>query len=142
MKPKYLSIILLLTSFNLNAQSFENCIWQINNVFGYNGESLEEYQLSKVEKQDERLNFVYGNLISFIRNSFSSYYTAPCGNDCFPSSYGSYKLINNNLIEITQLVFEQSGDCETIHMKMKTTTLFQIVRKSKSNIILKKINPE
>ncbi|BCY28521.1 hypothetical protein [Flavobacterium okayamense] len=140
MKTIYIYLILLFTSFKLSGQSLENSIWQINDVFGNNGEYLDEYQLTKVEKQDERISFVYGNSITFYQTSFSSNYSAPCGNDCFPSSSGNYKIISNNQIETTQFTFDQSGDCETIHKKMKIKTLYQIVQKSKSNIILKKIN--
>ena len=43
--------------------------------------------------------------------TFSSFYTAECGNDCFTSSKGKYKIIDRNYICFYLEKITQSGDC-------------------------------
>ncbi len=124
----------------MNAQLLEKNLWHINQVFGNSENTLDEYTLTKIENPQGK-NFVYGNSISYQKGKFYSYYSAPCGNDCFPSSEGTYKIMSDNLIEITLLAFNQSGECPSIHKKYNITALFEIVKKSNKEIILKKIKP-
>ena len=47
------------------------------------------------------------------KNQYTSYYFAPCGNDCFPSITGTFELIAPSYVHLSALKFEQRGHCES-----------------------------
>ncbi|MEZ4853882.1 hypothetical protein [Flavobacterium sp.] len=122
--------------FQANAQQLENSSWKIDKVIGNSGDTFEEYHLYKYDTAEQ---WQYGNFIQFTNTGFTCHYSAPCGNDCFPSSSGNFKNSDKNIIELTILTFDQQGDCESIHKKMKITTKYQIIQLSETEIHLKKI---
>lgn len=59
-----------------------------------------------------RGEFLYGNQVRFEPDlTFRSYYTAPCGNDCFPAVYGRYDVVDAHHIRLHLLRMEQHGMC-------------------------------
>ena len=64
--------------------------FRINNLFCLD-ETMENYKLTiKKDSLD-----VYGDFVYFSENgTFSSYYRAWCGNDCFRTVYGKYDMIS------------------------------------------------
>lgn len=58
--------------------------------------------------------FAYGNNIKFDPTSltFESYYTAPCGNDCFPSSRGTYQMEGEQHVRLHLTNVAQRGFCD------------------------------
>lgn len=137
MKTKYLYILILFASINASAQVLESNLWHINKIIGQSDTFLDEYLLKKIENPEGK-NFVYGNSISFHDGKFNSHYSAKCGNDCFPSSQGTYKMISDKYIEITLLTFDQQGDCPSIHKEYNSVSVFEIIKKSETTILLKK----
>lgn len=70
-----------------------------------------EYVLSPVDTSDQRYN--YGNHVRLLTdNSFQSWYTAPCGNDCFTSSTGRYVFIDPDHIQFFVDTITKHGECE------------------------------
>jgi len=136
MKKVFIYGLLILLLFQAKAQQIENSSWKIDKVIGNSGDTFEAYHLYKYDATEK---WQFGNFIKFTESGFTSYYSASCGNDCFPSSSGTFKNVDKNSIELTLLTFEQQGFCENIHKKMKITTKFQIIQQSETEIILKKI---
>ncbi|MBF0574925.1 hypothetical protein [Dysgonomonas sp. GY617] len=99
---KYFSLILLFACIQ-SLQSQEHIIgqWKIDFLISlwYNQiEDHQEYNLYNVAQSDER-TFDWGNWASFNPDgTFISYYTAPCGNDCFPNVYGQFKLLDDDRV--------------------------------------------
>lgn len=124
---------------DIQAQDLTKYSWHINKIIGISGDTFEEYELTKIEDSTDR--FDYGNSIHFKEDkTFSCHYSAPCGNDCFPSSTGTYKFIDDNHIEITLLEFKQQGFCETLHKKWNTIIgTFKIESQSETTLTLKKV---
>ena len=94
--------------------------WRSNQVI--NAQSTEFYLTHPKNKEK---NTIYGDLIIFRGNilifntdgTFASKYYAPCGNDCFPSSKGTFKKIDDNHIHLRINSFKQDGlksGCPTI----------------------------
>lgn len=99
---KYFSLIFLFACIQ-SLQSQENIIgqWKIDFLISlwYNQvEDHQEYNLYNVAQSDGR-TFDWGNWASFNPDgTFISYYTAPCGNDCFPNVYGQFKLLDDDRV--------------------------------------------
>ena len=87
-------------------------LWHISEIIGYDIENNHEFILSKIDTADRYS--MYGVSIKFnVNNTYEDTYSAPCGNDCFPSSKGNYILKDENHILVKAKEFHQSGDCET-----------------------------
>ena len=80
--------------------------WRSNQVI--NAQSTEFYL---THAEDKEKNTLYGNSIIFQKDgTFVSQYRADCGNDCFPSSKGTFKKIDDNHIHLRINSFEQHGE--------------------------------
>lgn len=91
---------------NLNAQTIEGR-WGINKLI--TEEETEVYTLHGIESD----RFHYGNNILFKDDgTFLSYYTAPCGNDCFTNTSGTFKMINSTHLTLFLKTVTKSGMCE------------------------------
>lgn len=91
---------------NLNAQTIEGK-WGINKLI--TEAETKEYNLFETEAD----RFHYGNNIVFKEDgTFESYYTAPCGNDCFTNTSGTYKIINATHLTLFLKKISKSGMCE------------------------------
>ncbi len=88
--PSCILFVFLCIVPNLNAQNFKG-EWKINNLII---DSLaQDYVLDTLSSE---LYSNYGNHILFHADGrFNTWYTAPCGNDCFISSTGTYTLIDS-----------------------------------------------
>lgn len=72
-------------------------------------DAKEQYSLRKPSKERP---MKYGTFIVFKENkTFESYYSAPCGNGCFPSSTGNYRLIGKNKVELIVNKIAKDGMC-------------------------------
>ena len=105
MKKLLVPLALILFSFHLQAQSIIG-EWGINSLI-LNPET-KEYILSPTVPN----RFQYGNNIKINADgTFLSYYTAPCGNDCFTTTTGKYKRINETHIQFFLEKITRHGDC-------------------------------
>lgn len=136
MRTLILYSLFSLLLFKAKAQQLENSSWKIDKVIGNVNDTFDEYHLYKYDTSEQ---WQYENFIKFTESGFTSYYSAPCGNDCFPSSSGNFKKISENQVELTILTFDQHGDCQNVSYKMKISTTYQIIQSSETEIHLKKI---
>ena len=108
---KHFLITLLLCVPSLHAQNPLEGEWITNSLLG---NFKEEYQnlLVLTQKEGERVG--YATVFDKNdKNQYRSYYFAPCGNDCFPSVSGTFKLIAPSYVRLNALKFVQSGDCKS-----------------------------
>lgn len=85
----------------------KNTHWQTSEIVG-----LVYSDTYTLQKPDTTQRFSYGNNIVFTDSiHFTSYYTAWCGNDCFTTVYGTYKLQHENEISFTVDSVTYHGDC-------------------------------
>ena len=115
---KYFILLLVINfSQDLCAQKLTGELWHINKIIGRDLKNTQEYTLTKIDSTKDG-DFVYGNKIIFnTNNTFNSFYSASCGNDCFPSSTGTFKMVDKAEIQLFVEEFVQEGDCE--HKKME-----------------------
>ncbi len=74
-------------------------LWLIDNYLGadsiqtgYITNTSGNYSLSKPAKT----GYQWGNWAKFAKDgTFDSYYTAPCGVDCFPKTFGHYQIVDS-----------------------------------------------
>ena len=79
----------------LSAQEFIGAQWKINNILGADINKEDFYILTKPEDP----KWSYGDHLQLSTDgNFKSWYSAPCGNDCFTTSYGTYKKISEEYI--------------------------------------------
>ncbi|MDI1317790.1 hypothetical protein [Flavobacterium sp.] len=96
--------------------------WLIN-VLITDSEFNNEYLLIK-PKAGERL---YGNSLTLNPNgTFRSAYSAECGNDCFTTTSGKYKIISENYICFYLEKIDQEGDCNGHKEPNKDLGIFYI----------------
>lgn len=103
--------------------------------------SRQVYHLQRLDSSDEG---IYGNYLIFNRdNTFESYYTAFCGNDCFSSSKGVYKILKNNRIKLVLKEVRRKGfevpDCLEIHEKGVWSLGIYSLKKTEQGVILTKM---
>ncbi len=132
-------IILILIPFiwlNGFSQNLQSNPWRIDKIIGRDTSNVQEFTLQKIDTINKW--WMWGNTIEFFPNgNFLCRYSAKCGNDCFPSSNGNYKLSDSTHITIFLKEYNQRGECENIHrITDDTIGTFVIVRKDKSNIRL------
>lgn len=84
--------------------------------------------------------FEYGNSIIFNPDgTFSSAYSAPCGNDCFTSSTGVYKWVNDTYVKLVVNTITVDGDCPNEKRRPeKDLGLFRVVQMEDGKIALVK----
>lgn len=122
-----LILIFLLTFTNVAAQVDLVGKWRINTLVG-----LVETNEYKLTKSDDL--HIYGNSIGLDSNNrFVSSYSAWCGNDCFTTNQGGYKIIDETHINFYLEQVNIDGDCENklIHPNIDIGTFF-IVKDSSS----------
>ena len=66
------------------------------------------YTFSEIKESD----WNWGCFVNFGEDTFSGYYAAPCGNDCFVSTYGTYKFLSEKEIFVDVKTITRSGFCE------------------------------
>lgn len=81
--------------------------WEISSLITQ--PDTKEYYLDPI---DTNLRLNYGNRISIVdSNRFYTYYTAPCGLDCFTHSSGKYVLTDQNHVQFIVEKVSYSGTC-------------------------------
>lgn len=109
--------------------------WKINTLI--TNKETREYTLFPQQNSDG-YNYSYGNNISINSNgTFISSYSAPCGNDCFTTSTGKYKMIDENYICIFLEEITQHGECFGGSKLNEDLGLFRIY-KEEGKIILRR----
>ena len=120
----------------LSAQDLIGAKWEINNILGDNVNEEDFYILTKPENPD----WSYGDHLQLSTDgNFKSWYSAPCGNDCFTTSYGTYKKISEEYISFHIQKVEHWGDCrDEGEVKKNKTNTYYVYKKSESEIYLLK----
>ena len=134
---KHFLITLLLCVPSLHAQNPLEGEWITNSLLG---NFKEEYQnlLVLTQKEGERVG--YATVFDKNdKNQYRSHYFAPCGNDCFPSVSGTFKLIAPSYVRLNALKFVQSGDCKSKNKTLHNDTVdYYIYKVSNKKIFLVK----
>lgn len=82
--------------------------WKVDGV-PFESRSREKYTFTEYEE----LEFGnWGHTITFDTKTFSSHYSAPCGNDCFTSVYGDYYFVEQYKIKVKVTKIHRSGFCD------------------------------
>ncbi|WP_107038690.1 lipocalin family protein [Brumimicrobium mesophilum] len=120
MKKLLFLLPILLIFQNLHAQSIQGK-WGINQLI--TDSETKEYRLFQTEAD----RFHYGNNIVFKEDgTFESYYTAPCGNDCFTNTSGTYKIINTTHLTLFLQTITKNGMCEGNSKPNKSLGVYSI----------------
>lgn len=117
-------------------QSFFNYTWSISSpAFFHKDQKTYKLQTQKTDKRP-----AFGHFVTFKKDgTFSGYYTAPCGNDCFTSIDGHYKINDFSNLEIFVKNAEQKGYCNNpIHFSNKKRGTFKLTKQS-DHILLERI---
>lgn len=83
--------------------------WKVDGV-PFETKDRELYLLSTIPENGYESH--WGHFITFDETTFSSSYSAPCGNDCFTSVFGSYYFVTATKIHITVKSINRHGFCE------------------------------
>ena len=71
----------------------------------------------------------WGTFISFDENNFQSSYSAQCGNDCFTSTIGTYKILEDNKVEFFIEKITRRGFCsEETEIIYESIGVFQMTQ--------------
>ena len=139
---KHIVIFLLLCVPSMHAQNPLEGEWITNSLLI--NFKVEDHNLF-VLTQRKYESFGYSTVFEKNnKNQYTSYYFAPCGNDCFPSITGTFELIAPSYVRLNALKFEQRGFCEnkdeTLHhdtadyyiYKVSDKTIFLVKSTSKN----------
>lgn len=127
-------LLIFLTSISAFAQDFIDKTFIVNQIIGADMQNAEQFILYENQDKEESL----GLFVKFsVNKEMESWYSAPCGNDCFPATYGSYEIIDENHIAIFISRFVQRGDCIQFNQKInKRLGIYYIHKVSKNEIHL------
>ena len=134
---KHILITLLLCAPSVYAQNPLKGEWITNSLLGkFKEEDSNLFELTKDE--DEIVGFATV-FEKNDKNQYKSFYFAPCGNDCFPSITGTFKLIAPSYVRPNALTFEQHGNCEKKNKTLHNDTAdYYIYKVSNKKIFLVK----
>ena len=134
---KHFLITLLLCASSLHAQNPLKGEWITNSLLGKFKE--KDSNLFELTKDEDEISGIATEFEKNDKNQYISYYFAPCGNDCFSSITGTFKLIAPSYVRLNALTFEQHGDCKkknkTLH---NDTAVYYIYKVSDKKIFLVK----
>lgn len=109
--------------------------WRINDLLCLN-EKMEKYTLAMIDTTER---YSYGNLIRFSDSTnFVSYYTAWCGNDCFTTVFGKYKLLSEDEVAFSVDSVTYRGDCYAPTEYRKAKDLRFVINRTDSAFYLEK----
>jgi hypothetical protein len=136
MMKQTILILFSITCLNGFSQYLQTNPWRIDKIIGIDMNNTEEFTLQKVDTTDRF--WAMGNTIRFFSNGkFECSYSSKCGNNCFPSSIGSYQLSDTTNVTIFLDEYNQAGECEEIHRTIrKTIGTYLIVHNSDATIKL------
>jgi len=86
-----------------------NTNWKVDRVPFENNEQ-KNYTLS-TKSVDDNFDAHWGHFISFTEKTFTSSYSAPCGNDCFTSVSGEYSFVARMTIKVKVISIVRIGFC-------------------------------
>ena len=134
---KHFLITLLLCAPSIYAQNPLKGEWITNSLLGkFKEEDSNLFELTKDEDEIAGFATVFKKND---KNQYISYYFAPCGNDCFSSITGTFKLIAPSYVRLNALTFEQTGDCKHKNEKLHNDTAdYYIYKVSNKKIFLVK----
>ena len=114
------------------------CIGMVSaqDLIGANVNKEDFYILTKPENP----KWSYGDHLQLSTDgNFKSWYSAPCGNDCFTTFYGTYKKISEEYISFHIQKVEYWGYCgDQGEVKKNKTNTYYVYKKSESEIYLLK----
>lgn len=92
--------------------------WNIDTLI--NDTRNDVYKMRQIPPEEAEVpqqgKFVYGGFLKLSENgAFQSYYTAPCGNDCFPNYEGLFEVVDDHHIRFHLTHASQDGDCESFN---------------------------
>ena len=134
---KHFLITLLLCAPSLHAQNPLKGEWITSSLLR---DFKEEYKNLFVltQREGERVGYAT-EFEKNDKNQYISYYFAPCGNDCFSSITGTFKLIAPSYVRLNALKFEQRGFCEKKNKTLHNDTAdYYIYKVSDKKIFLVK----
>ena len=134
---KHIVIFLLLCVPSMHAQNPLEGEWITNSLLiNFKVEDHNLFVLTQRKYESFGYNTVFGKNN---KNQYTSYYFAPCGNDCFPSITGTFEPIAPSYVRLNALKFEQSGDCKHRNEKLHNDTAdYYIYKVSDKKIFLVK----
>ena len=102
--------------------------WKTNELITY--KRVDEYVLTPANLTADATKIErFGDFIEFKEDqTFSCYYTAPCGNDCFTSTAGVYKIVGANQIALTLHHLQQEGMCMQSREETVELGVYEIVK--------------
>lgn len=102
--------------------------WKTNELITY--KTIEEYVLTPANLAADATKIErFGNFIVFNADqTFESYYTAPCGNDCFTSTAGVYTVTKDNQMTLTLYRLEQNGMCMQFREETVELGVYDIIK--------------
>ncbi|MEO9532361.1 MAG: hypothetical protein ABJG68_08480 [Crocinitomicaceae bacterium] len=104
----------------------------------FSDEKRLEYHIFSREEDEY---FPWGNSVEFTDSTFSTSYSASCGNDCFISVLGSYKFIASNRIEVFVETITRNGMCmDKSESPKKKFGTYEIIEEENRHLI-KKVTP-
>jgi len=92
----------------LDPNPWMNTTWKVNDV-PFESKDNEVYFFTAADPLD--FDNHWGHTITFGRETFSSSYSAMCGNDCFTSVTGEFYFTEANKVHIRVLNIERNGFC-------------------------------
>lgn len=102
--------------------------WKTNELITY--KTVEEYVLTPVNLASDATKMErFGNFIEFKEDlTFSCYYAAPCGNDCFTSTTGVYAIVGKNQMALTLNRLQQEGMCTQSREETVKLGVYDIIK--------------
>ncbi len=123
------------SSENSYKTELENEIWITDKILGLN-DKVKKYTLTKYTQRK-----FAGNLTAFSnKESYTSQYVAPCGNDYFTTVVGKCKFIDKNKIAISVDSVTYHGEWNKPTEYRKSKELIFSISKSDHTIIFTKLN--
>lgn len=134
---KYSVLIALLLSGFSHAQDWVGT-WKTNELITY--KVVEEYVLTPANQAADAIKMEwFGDFIVFNADqTFESYYTAPCGNDCFTTTAGVYTVTKNNQITLILHRLEQYGMCMQSREEMVNLGTYDLIKEKDSVRLVKR----
>ncbi|WP_410878359.1 hypothetical protein [Myroides sp. DW712] len=112
--------------------------WKTNELITY--KTIEEYVLTPANLAADATKIErFGNFIVFNADqTFESYYTAPCGNDCFTTTAGIYTIKDENQIALTLYRLNQEGMCMQSRTETVDLGIYDILKEKDSMRLVKR----
>lgn len=116
-----------------NSNELKNTTWR-----GSIGQNQSDFLLSYVQPPSADFMSRFGTFVDFGENTFHTRYVAQCGNDCFTSVSGSYKLLGNNQVEFFIEKIGRRGTCAQQDEIIKETIgIFEMAKTDKGMMFRK-----